>query len=106
MNPEVVMYDEPFTGLDPISKGVITSLIRKMNDQLNTTSIVVTHDVPEACQIADTIYILGAGKVIGKGSPEEMLNSSDPAIKQFMSGAPDGPVAFHYPIKEQDKAKV
>jgi len=106
MNPEVVMYDEPFTGLDPISKGVITSLIRKMNDQLNTTSIVVTHDVPEACQIADTIYILGAGKVIGKGSPEEMLNSSDPAIKQFMSGAPDGPVAFHYPIKEPVKDPV
>jgi len=99
MNPEIVMYDEPFTGLDPISKGVITSLIRKMNDQLKTTSIMVTHDVPEACQIADVIYILGDGKVLGKGTPEEMMNSSDKAIRQFMNGEPEGPVAFHYPAQ-------
>jgi len=99
MNPEIVMYDEPFTGLDPISKGVITSLIRKMNDQLKTTSIMVTHDVPEACQIADVIYILGDGKVLGKGTPKEMMNSSDKAVRQFMNGEPEGPVAFHYPAQ-------
>lgn len=97
MDPSLVMYDEPFTGLDPISKGVITQLIRTMNDALNTTSIVVTHDVPEACEIADKIYLLGDGKVLGSGSPEELLNSQVPAIKQFMDGLPDGPVAYHYP---------
>lgn len=97
MDPSIVMYDEPFTGLDPISKGVITQLIRTMNDALDTTSIVVTHDVPEACEIADKIYVLGGGKVLGAGSPEELLSSDVPAIKQFMSGLPDGPVAYHYP---------
>lgn len=100
MDPSIVMYDEPFTGLDPISKGVITQLIRTMNDALDTTSIVVTHDVPEACEIADKIYILGGGKVLGEGSPEELLNSDVPAIKQFMSGLPDGPVAYHYPADD------
>jgi len=100
MDPNIVMYDEPFTGLDPISKGVITQLIRTMNDALDTTSIVVTHDVPEACEIADKIYVLSGGKVLGEGSPEELLNSEVPAIKQFMSGLPDGPVAYHYPADD------
>lgn len=99
MDPGLVMYDEPFTGLDPISKGVITELIRTMNDALNTTSIVVTHDVPEACEIADKIFVLGGGKVLGEGTPEELLNSEVPEIKQFMSGLPDGPVAYHYPAQ-------
>lgn len=101
MDPEIVMYDEPFTGLDPISKGVITSLIKKMNKELNMTSIVVTHDVPEVCQVADVIYVLGSGKVLGKGAPDVMMESNDPAIKQFMAGEPDGPVAFHYPIDDE-----
>ena len=101
MDPEIVMYDEPFTGLDPISKGVITSLIKKMNQELGMTSIVVTHDVPEACQISDTIYVLSSGKVLGSGSPAQMMKSKNPAIKQFMAGEPDGPVAFHYPVDDE-----
>lgn len=100
MDPSIVMYDEPFTGLDPISKGVITQLIRTMNDALNMTSIVVTHDVPEACEIADKIYVLSGGKVLAEGTPEALLNSEVPAIKQFMSGLPDGPVAYHYPAED------
>lgn len=100
MDPRIVLYDEPFTGLDPISKGVITELIRTMNDALGTTSIVVTHDVSEACQIADKIIVLGGGKVIGEGTPNELMNSDIPEIKQFMSGLPDGPVAYHYPADE------
>lgn len=99
MDPQLVMYDEPFTGLDPISKGVITQLIRQMNDALNTTSVVVTHDIAEACQIADTLCILGGGKVLGVGTPEEMHQSELPEIKQFMAGLPDGPVAYHYPAE-------
>ncbi|MGH1541142.1 MAG: ABC transporter ATP-binding protein [Arenicella sp.] len=97
MDPLLVMYDEPFTGLDPISKGIITKLIRQMNDVLNMTSLVVTHDIAEACEIADKIYVLGGGKVLGSGSPEELQQSEQPDIKQFMSGLPDGPVAYHYP---------
>ena len=100
MDPSIIMYDEPFTGLDPISKGVITQLIRTMNDALDTTSIVVTHDVPEACEIADRIYVLSGGKVLGEGTPDELLNSEIPAIKQFMAGLPDGPVAYHYPASD------
>ena len=96
MEPALVMYDEPFTGLDPIAKGIITKLIAEMNERLNITSIVVTHDVPEACEISDEVYVLADGKAIGKGSPDELMASEDPAIKQFMTGSPDGPVAYHY----------
>ena len=96
MEPDLVMYDEPFTGLDPISKGIITQLIREMNEKLNITSIIVTHDVPEACEISDDIIVLAGGKAIGHGSPKDMLSSENPSIKQFMSGSPDGPVAYHY----------
>ncbi len=103
MEPDLVMYDEPFTGLDPISKGIITQLIREMNEALNITSIIVTHDVPEACEISDEIIVLAGGKSIGRGSPEEMLSSDNPAIKQFMSGSPDGPVAYHYRAQAQSE---
>lgn len=96
MEPALVMYDEPFTGLDPISKGIITQLIAEMNERLNITSIIVTHDVPEACEISDQIIILAGGKAIGQGTPEELMSSADPAIKQFMTGSPEGPVAYHY----------
>jgi len=96
MEPALVMYDEPFTGLDPIAKGIITKLIAEMNERLNITSIIVTHDVPEACQISDDVYVLAGGKSIGRGSPDELMSSEDPAIKQFMTGSPDGPVAYHY----------
>jgi len=96
MKPELVMYDEPFTGLDPIAKGIITQLIAEINEKLGITSIVVTHDVPEACEISDNIVLLAGGKSIGTGTPEQMMQSKDPAIRQFMSGSPDGPVAYHY----------
>lgn len=97
LDPILVMYDEPFTGLDPISMGVIVKLIREINDALGMTSIVVTHDVSEACHIADYIYLLGGGKVLAQGSPQEMSQSQSPAVRQFMAGLPDGPVPYHYP---------
>lgn len=96
-DPMMVMYDEPFTGLDPISMGVIVKLIRELNDALGMTSIVVTHDVAEACSIADYIYLLGDGRVIAEGTPADMQQSNAPEVRQFMGGLPDGPVAFHYP---------
>jgi phospholipid/cholesterol/gamma-HCH transport system ATP-binding protein len=98
--PELVMYDEPFTGLDPISKGVIKTLIRQTNDALGMTSIVVTHDVQEGCEIADYVAILGSGQVLEFGTPEQIFNSQKPEIIQFISGAPDGPVAYHYPTAQ------
>lgn len=100
LDPMMVMYDEPFTGLDPISMGVIVKLIRELNDALCMTSIVVTHDVAEACSIADYIYLLGEGRVIAEGTPADMQNTSLPEVRQFMGGLPDGPVAFHYPASD------
>ncbi|MFC1664304.1 ATP-binding cassette domain-containing protein [Pseudomonadota bacterium] len=97
LDPMMVMYDEPFTGLDPISMGVIVKLIRELNDALGTTSIVVTHDVLEGCNIADYVYLLGKRGVIGFGTPAEMMASESEEIRQFMDGLPDGPVAYHYP---------
>jgi phospholipid/cholesterol/gamma-HCH transport system ATP-binding protein len=100
LDPMLVMYDEPFTGLDPISLGVIVKLIHEVNDALNMTSVVVTHDVAEGCSIADYVYLLGHGKVIGQGTPEQMSESQTPEVRQFMDGLPDGPVAYHYPARE------
>ncbi|MEA3292562.1 MAG: ABC transporter ATP-binding protein [Pseudomonadota bacterium] len=100
LDPELVMYDEPFTGLDPISMGVIVKLIREMNDALGLTSVVVTHDVAEGCSIADHVYLLANGHVIGAGTPEEVLASEQPEIRQFMAGLPDGPVPYHYPAPD------
>jgi len=97
LDPDMIMYDEPFVGLDPISMGVILKLIRELNDALGLTSIVVTHDVAEGCSIADYVYLLGNGRVAGHGTPEEMLNSENEGIRQFMKGLPDGPVGYHYP---------
>lgn len=97
LDPGMIMYDEPFVGLDPISMGVIVKLIRELNDALGLTSIVVTHDVHEACDIADYIYLLGDGVVAGHGTTEQMLNSDQPEVRQFMQGLPDGPVRYHYP---------
>ena len=97
LDPMMVMYDEPFTGLDPISMGVIVKLIRELNDALGTTSIVVTHDVLEGCSIADYVYLLGKQGVIGFGTPAEMMASDSEEIRQFMDGLPDGPVPYHYP---------
>ncbi len=97
MDPEILIYDEPFVGLDPISMGVICRLIRQLNDALGITSIVVTHDVKEVGLIADHSYLLAGGKVVAQGSAAELEATQDPAVRQFMDGAADGPVPFHYP---------
>lgn len=97
LDPNLIMYDEPFAGQDPISMGVLVQLIRLLNDALGITSIVVSHDVPETCSIADYIYVIADGKIIAKGNPTEIRQSSSAWIQQFMHALADGPVAFHYP---------
>jgi phospholipid/cholesterol/gamma-HCH transport system ATP-binding protein len=99
MDPMLAMYDEPFAGLDPISLNVIAELIRRLNDSLGTTSIVVTYDVHEALKVADHIYIIGDGVLAGEGTPEEMLASKDPFVYQFIHAQPDGPIKFHFPSR-------
>ncbi len=99
LGPGLMLYDEPFTGQDPISRGVLVKLIRELNDALGLTSILVSHDVPETALLADYIYILAGGKIIGEGTPQELLNTEVSEVKQFTHGLPDGPVAFHYPAK-------
>lgn len=96
LDPDMVMYDEPFTGQDPISMGVLVRLIKSLNDALGITSVVVSHDVAETCSIADFIYLVSAGKVVEYGTPEQLLNSASPWVQQFMQGLDDGPVPFHY----------
>lgn len=100
LDPELIMYDEPFVGLDPISKGVIMHLIRQLNDALGITSVVVTHDVAEGCSIADYVYLLDGGVVAGQGTAAQMSNSQQPGVKQFINGLPDGPVGYHYPADD------
>jgi phospholipid/cholesterol/gamma-HCH transport system ATP-binding protein len=97
LDPELIMYDEPFAGLDPISMGVTANLIRRLNDALGSTSILVSHDVHECFTIADYVYFMSAGKIVAQGTPADMLKSEDPYVKQFVNAAPDGPVPFHYP---------
>jgi phospholipid/cholesterol/gamma-HCH transport system ATP-binding protein len=99
LDPELIMYDEPFAGLDPISMGVTANLIRNLNDTLGSTSILVSHDVNETFAIADYVYFLSDGKIVAQGTPAEMRASEDPYVKQFVHAAPDGPVPFHYPGK-------
>jgi phospholipid/cholesterol/gamma-HCH transport system ATP-binding protein len=99
LDPELIMYDEPFAGLDPISMGVTANLIRNLNDTLGSTAILVSHDVNETFSIADYVYFLSAGKIVAQGTPEEMRASSHPYVKQFVNAEPDGPVPFHYPGK-------
>ncbi len=94
LDPKVVFYDEPTSGLDPISAGVINKLIRDLNRKLGVTSIVVSHDIESSFQIADKIIILFYGNLIAEGTPEEIKNSDDPKVKQFISGSPDGPIPF------------
>lgn len=100
MDPQLIMYDEPFTGLDPIALGVIVKLIRELNDALGLTTILVSHDVNEVVDIADYIYFISGGKVIGQGSPKTLQNDPCPEVRQFMQGLPDGVVPFHYPAKD------
>jgi len=97
LEPDLIMYDEPFAGLDPISLGITANLIRKLNDALGATSIVVTHDVEESLAIVDYVYFLAEGTIVAHGTPAEIRASELPYVKQFISGAPDGPVRFHYP---------
>lgn len=98
LDPEVLLYDEPFTGLDPIAMGVTANLIRKLNDATGATSLIVSHDVQECFEICDYAYIMAApGVVIAHGRPEELNASDDPQVRQFIRGEPDGPVPFHYP---------
>jgi phospholipid/cholesterol/gamma-HCH transport system ATP-binding protein len=99
LDPELIMYDEPFAGLDPISMGVTANLIRKLNDALGSTSILVSHDVHECFAIADYVYFMSDGKIVAEGTPAELNVSDDPYVKQFVHAAQDGPVPFHYPGK-------
>jgi phospholipid/cholesterol/gamma-HCH transport system ATP-binding protein len=100
MDPEVLIYDEPFVGLDPISLGVILRLIRQMNEGLGITSIVVSHDVQELATIAHDSYLMSGGKVVASGTPKELAASNLEVVKQFMTGSDDGPVPFHYPAPD------
>ena len=100
MDPEVLMYDEPFVGLDPISLGVILRLIKQMNTALGITSIVVSHDVQELATIADESYLLLDGRIAASGTPEQLRTSRSPAVHQFMTGGAEGPVAFNYPAPD------
>ena len=97
LDPDLIMFDEPFTGQDPISMGVIVSLIKRLNEALNLTSIVVSHDVQEVLSIADYAYIIADKHVIAEGTSEQLLASQDPQVVQFLKGEADGPVKFHYP---------
>jgi phospholipid/cholesterol/gamma-HCH transport system ATP-binding protein len=100
LDPELLVYDEPFVGLDPVSMGVVVRLIRHLNDALGITSIVVSHDVAEVGSIADYSYLLDGGRAIAQGTTAELNASSQPAVRQFMLGSSDGPVSFHYPAGE------
>src|SRR5690242_13545096 len=96
-DPKLMMYDEPFAGLDPISLNQVGNLIRTLNEALGLTSIIVTYDVKEALEVADYVYMISDGRVIGKGTPKELRASADPYVHQFINALPDGPVRFHFP---------
>jgi phospholipid/cholesterol/gamma-HCH transport system ATP-binding protein len=102
-DPMLAMYDEPFAGLDPISLNVVATLIRKLNDALGLTSIVVTYDVSESLKVVDYIYVIADGRLMGEGTPEQVMSSGDPYLQQFLKALPDGPVRFHFPAKPIDE---
>ncbi len=97
LDPMLIIYDEPFAGLDPISLNVIAHLIRRLNDALGATSIVVTYDVSESLKVVDRAYFISDGKLVGEGTPAAMVESANPSVHQFLNAEPEGPVAFHYP---------
>ncbi|MDR4124726.1 ABC transporter ATP-binding protein [Yanghanlia caeni] len=98
LEPELILYDEPFAGLDPISLGITARLIRDLTDKLKCASVLITHDVKESFAIADQVYMVGQGKLIAEGTPAELSASTDPFVRQFLDAQPDGPIAFHYPV--------
>ncbi len=100
LDPMMIMYDEPFTGQDPITVAVILKLIRQLNDHLGLTSIIVSHDVQEVASISDCVYLLSSGKVVAQGSPDHLYHSESAWAQQFLNARPDGPVPFHYPAKD------
>jgi phospholipid/cholesterol/gamma-HCH transport system ATP-binding protein len=100
MDPEILIYDEPFAGLDPISLGVILRLIRRLNDALRITSIVVSHDVQEISTVADHVFLLSGGKVVAGGTPQDLKQNPSEIVKQFVGGLADGPVPFHFPAPD------
>jgi len=99
LDPPLIMYDEPFAGLDPISLNVIANIIRRLNDALGVSSIVVTYDVAESLKVVDRVYFLDDGKIVAQGSTQDMLESDHPFVRQFIDGSQDGPVRFHTPAK-------
>ncbi|ELI1839887.1 phospholipid ABC transporter ATP-binding protein MlaF [Vibrio fluvialis] len=103
LDPELIMFDEPFVGQDPITMGVLVELIRNLNHALGVTSVVVSHDVPEVMSIADWVYLLADGKVIAFGTPQDLVNNSDPRVQQFLQGEADGPVPFRFPAQPIEK---
>lgn len=100
LGPDIMLYDEPFTGQDPISRGVLLKLIRELNDVLGLTTVLVSHDVQETSSIADYTYIISDGAVIGEGESKALIQEKEPAVHQFVHGLPDGPVSFRYPAKD------
>jgi len=103
LDPKIIFYDEPFTGLDPISMGVIVRLIRELNDSLGLTSIIVSHDVEEVSSVSDHSYLISEGKVVAYGTPQELEKNKSAWVRQFMKGLADGPVPFHYPAPDLAK---
>ncbi|MGC9491654.1 phospholipid ABC transporter ATP-binding protein MlaF, partial [Vibrio genomosp. F10] len=103
LDPDLIMYDEPFVGQDPITMGVLVELIRNLNQALGVTAVVVSHDVPEVMSIADWVYLLADGKVIAQGSPQELETNPDPKVVQFLQGIADGPVPFRYPAGDLEQ---
>lgn len=97
LDPQLIMYDEPFAGLDPIALGIVGNLIRRLNDALGASSIIVTHDVQESLKIVDYVYFVASGRIVAQGTPDELRSSTAPYVHQFIWGERDGPVAFHYP---------
>ena len=103
LDPELILFDEPFTGLDPISLSLIATLIRRLTDALGATAVMVTHDVHESLAVVDYVYFMSAGRVVGSGTPDEIKVSADPYVYQFVHAQPDGPVHFHYPAVSLDE---
>lgn len=103
LDPELILFDEPFTGLDPISLSIIATLIRRLTDALGATSVMVTHDVHESLAVVDYVYFMAGGRMVGSGTPEELRVSTDPYVYQFVHAQPDGPVHFHYPADGLDE---